>query len=281
MGENDYYILDTTNEETLYTSLSKIFDVERLYLEEYIYEITLKMQLGEIEHIDFESFINHIKNRTGRNTIKCKVDDVLIHHLTARISEPKQTDNLYNLYHSLIQQTDLSEFFRKHEIEFIKSGESLLCYHKGNLVNWEDFESSGTVAMIKRRLNNKDHCVNGYLLPGTIHKYRNVEHLNLYPEILENIMRVLKTGDYKTEWLNKKKTYCISFKAKLNEVIIDGKDSLNKKEKLTFIFECVIYYLVSRARNSEIEEDNNPVIRLNDELNVSYENIVTVQEIER
>lgn len=249
-----------------------------MFIEEYVYELTLKIAIDEIETVNFDDFIYFLKSRTGKTTIECKVDEIVIHHLTSRVSSPKLTDNLYNLYESLLQPTDISNFFKVYGIEFKKSDDSLLCFYKGELINWDDFESSGTVAMVKRRLNNKDHCINGYLLPGEIFKYSNVNSLKYYPEILDNIMSVLNINIH--DWLSKRKIYIITFKAKFRDIIIDGKDNLNVKQKLKYIFECAILYLSNKLINRELSEWENPVIRLKDELSVSSENILIVQEIE-
>ncbi len=142
-------------------------------------------------------------------------------------------------------------------------------------MNWSDFydQKEGPAArMINRRLEgNKlfspDKCVNGFLFNGDIYENGNVRHIRYYPEILENILRVVGKGAAVTEWVQRAQPFIVVFKTRIENIVFDGISNLNTKQKIFRILRYCLYYL-SKKNLDDWSQHDNPIIRLKDCLQV-------------
>ncbi|MCO7126610.1 hypothetical protein NIE88_12630 [Sporolactobacillus shoreicorticis] len=278
-------IINTLSEQTIYKSLCSIFNIDESVMKKYILDNKFRIMNQYSENakcINLKDFLNTVESKKEPSDL---FDYVTLSHLTTRISNPKNSP-LYNLDTSLLKNTDISNFFKKCGILFRSENGKIKVINDGKKVDWNEYEQSGTVQMIKHRLEylNKymDRCINGYLFNEKIYHIRDINHLNSCPEIIQNILCALNKNKYIYDWYKNAKPYILTFRANISDIIFDGTglNYLTKKQKTYRILRCVLFYLSKKYLN-RWSNDDNPMVRLKDKLNVRCEDMVNIQIIEK
>lgn len=279
-------LLNTVSEESIYNSLAEIVGINKEYIQYYImkYGIEIIKEIT-VDSIDLSEFLHFLfrYNKDLEHTLE--FDEITLSHLTTRTSII-HNQQLFNLFNALIQDTEIKEFLNNEGIVFELVGKKLKTIYNGKLVDWAiyfDGDWGSTARMVNNRLegNSKgvtDKCVNGFLFNSDIHKHRNVSHIARLPEILENILRILGCASAITKWTISAKPYVITFKADVTNTIFDEdrKHTLNNRQKKNLLIKYCLYYLSIR-RYSDWDEDDNPIIRLKDELSVPVSDILNIR----
>lgn len=281
--------LYTINEASIYKSLSELLRVKEDVIRYYILRNYFKFTIPDL--IDIKDFFNFIKNNDG---VDCKeytnicIHEVSLFHLTSRINNNvvNQKCEIYNLFDALTQKTDISMFLESNGFEFEQIDNTIQTRYLGKIIDWSQYfeGNEGPAArMINRRLKGSnivsvDKCINGFLFGGNISNNLDVSHIYYCPEIVENMLRVLNKHDLIKYWTDHSTPYIITFKSNIEDIVFDWKPNLNNKQKVFRIYRYLLYYLGSKIKNQWSENDN-PIIRLKDEINVPAGNIISFDEL--
>lgn len=282
-------LLDTTSKNTVIKSLSKILNVRQEYIDYYIIRNMFKIKKGTVKDIDLNEFFKFI-SKLAKESIEPKFDltYVTISHLSPRLSlQSIIQEPLYNLSNVLTNDTELSKYLRKVGLVFTNENKIIKVTHNDKKVDWTKYDCPTAQMIINRLEGNRvwtisDNCINGFLFNGKIYKNGNVGHIFRNPEIMENILRVLGKLDAISKFSKKSKPYIICFKVPVSDIVFDenGNHRLNNKQKNFLILRYCLYYL-SLQKSYDWSENNNPIIRLKDNLNVDINNIVAVYEVNK
>lgn len=284
-------ILNTTSQETLYSSMSERLNIDKPYIQHYImknmFRINRLSDANEIDIYDFFDTLSNISNIDYRDFNNISFDAITVAHLTTRINTDNiKQQSLYNLFDALVKKTDLSELLKENKFEFYMNTEGLQTRYKGQIINWKDYfngYNSSSAKMVNRRFFGSknvstDKCVNGFLFNGNIHNNRDVSHIYYSPEILQSICAVLKRRDIERYWEKNANRYVVIFKTDIQNAVFDNKSRLTIKQKTFRIYRYIIYYL-SKMSLYVWNENHNPIIRLKDNLNVPVSDIIDVIKI--
>ncbi|MDQ0059465.1 hypothetical protein [Paenibacillus harenae] len=177
---------------------------------------------------------------------------------------------------------------RESGITFSKSKNGIDTYLDGELVVWESMipksNEEPCIRMIMRRLQpnrffpDADKCINGFLFGGDIWENSDVRHIVVMPEFAENILRVLGKRKVIDDWRAKVKPYVITFQVPVNRIIFDGSNKLNKRNTQFRLLRYAFYYL-SKIRRDEWDQWYNPIIRLNDDLSVDANQVLSITPV--
>lgn len=279
--------LNTISLNDIYESLSEILGVSEESIRFYIVRHKFDLIDKEIHQVDLKKFFRFLQKYNNKVEISPNIESITISHLTTRISEPnKDITPLYNLFDALLLDTDLSCFLKKQGVICTEKNKKIIVNFNGEKIIWEDyFEKEPVSRMVKKRLEGYsvtgvDKCVNGFLFNGEIYKNTNVQHILRYPEILENILRVIKKHDAVYEWMKKASPYIFTFKADIRDVVFDSCDKLNNKQKSYRILKHCLIFLSEKLLN-EWNENHNPMLRLKDNLHVDLNQITNIRKIEK
>jgi hypothetical protein len=278
-------LLNTENINNIYDSLSEILEVSKESIRHYIVKNKFDIINSDVNQIDLKKFFRFLQKENNREKVIPVINSITISHLTTRISEPTKVKSpLYNLFDTLLLDTDLSRFFQDYGIIFKEENNKVVVTCDEKIINWDDY-SEPVALMVKRRLEgNKvvvvDKCVNGFLFNGPIYKNGNVNHILYYPEILENILRIVKKHYAVEVWVKKAVPYILTFKVNIKDVVFDSCDKLNNKQKTFRILKHCLIFLSEKLLN-EWDEYHNPILRLRDNLNVESNKIINIRKVEK
>lgn len=281
--------IDTTNKETVLESLSKTINIRHEYIDYYIVKNAFKIIRGTVKEIDINGFFKFL-SQVSKAKVEPKFDitHVTVSQLSPRLSLQSITQEpLYNLSNALTNDTELSRFLKNAGLVFTNDKNIVKVTHNDMKVDWKKYDCPTAQMIINRLEGNRvwtasDNCINGFLFNGKIYENLNVSHIFRNPEILENILRVLGKLNVISEYNQKSKPYIINFKVPISDIVFDenGNHKLNNKQKNFLILRYCLYYLSFKKIN-DWSENNNPIIRLKDNLNVDSSNIVSIFEVNK
>ena len=282
----DRRVLHTTSCEDIVESISNICSCSEAAINNYL-KHSRPFRNTFATDIKLNPFFTAIGIKfSGNNELfeAIKFDSCIISHLTTRTSPPDESD-IYCLIKVLSKSTDISRFLASKGITFKETGQGLITYYNGDIVDWNSFNRIYT-ARIRKRLRKRgkyiDNCINGFLFNHLFWKDANVEHIKYCPEIVTDICDVLNRQDAIREWGSISKSYALGFMADVNDIIFDKHAQFKMtKSKIYLIYKFVIYYLVQMYHGAWEPRFDNPMIRLKDNSSVGKENIVGFYEIER
>ncbi|MEG8977345.1 MULTISPECIES: hypothetical protein [Priestia] len=288
--ENLKGILLTHDHDMLYKSMGSLFSIEPIYIRHYITSNCMKIVRCNEDEINLQHFFFFVHKFTDKEIdLDMNMKGITLSHLTTRLNRDEISKvPLHNLFDALTMDTCLSKFFYERGFSFRKEKSKLKVIYGGKIIDWSHFFetfNSGAARMVSNRLegNSKgvtDKCVNGFLFGGEIHKHGDVRHIRRCPEILDNMLNVLKRTDLIEEWIEKSAPYIISFKAKIEDIIIDHDVyyKFNNKQKRFYILKACLLYL-AKSFLEQWDAYDNHIIRLKDDLNVSATDIFDVKKI--
>jgi hypothetical protein len=274
--------LFTHSRQDLLESLSDILKCSEGQIEESV----SKIEVNRPEDISLSPFFRSIGLDTEHKNLLfnfVSFDSVIMSHLSSRISEPKNKP-LFNLYETLTGETDLRSLFLKYGVSFELRDKRIVTYYRGAEVNWDNY-SCYALPRVKKRLllNNKhkDRCINGYLFNHQIWKDHRVKRLHDGPEILKDISTILGISGIIDEWERTAKLYCIGVRVKINTILFDEAKCYTFKSKIFHIYKQTLYYLKMSKNGIWSPNEDNPMIRLKDDLNLRQEDIIGYYEVDR
>lgn len=213
-----------------------------------------------------------------------KLEYIQMFHLTRRLNDTdiKLNNNLQQL---LIEESPLSDFFRKHKVTFKSSGGHIDMYYKGKLQPLDDeFRyDRGNIYYLRSRLGynkNQDYCVNGFAFRSYLEKNHYYSSLSSCPELVGNIERLLGIQEMSTDYYNNSKYYCIEYLIPMSDVIFDMVYPPETVEEKTAEFlQQAILRLYDEWRRSSFVCDDNLILRLSDDACIKPEWFVEAEEL--
>ncbi len=205
-------------------------------------------------------------------------------HLSRRLNgtDLKASNNLEKL---LLEESPLSNFFKKHKVTFESSEGHIDLYYKGELqpLDNEFRYPDGNVSYIKSRLGyfkNQDFCVNGFAFRGYLEENDYFTTLLYCPELVGNIERLLGIRGMSTDYYNNSKYYCMEYLIPMSEVIFDmGNPPKNDYEKtVEFLYQAILR-LYDEWLGSSFNCDENLILRLADDAHIKPEWFVKAEEL--
>lgn len=263
-------ILNTSSDNDLYESLDNILNVNSGDVKKFLYLNLSKFLNYHYWEIDLEAFYQEFS--LPKDFI---LDEITIHHVTTRLEEvTKENFVINNLETVLLSDNALTEFMKKHGIEF-KKEQGISVYYKGNLHQFKGYAQ----ARLRNRLSNlRDSCVNGFLFAEKMES--SYTGLTGMPEIFSDLMDSLDRTDLQYEYFDKMKCYMVTLKVSLEDFIFDDfseKSDLPEKTKL--ILQYVINYLCYKISKAQYYCFDNPIIRLPDNKSVKSSDVFSIRQI--
>lgn len=98
------------------------------------------------------------------------------------------------------------------------------------------------------------------------------------PEFAENILRVLGKRKAIDDWRVNVKPYVITFQAPISGIIFGGSNKLNRRQTQFRMLRHAFYYL-SKIRQDEWNQWHNPIIRLDDDISIDANQILSLTQV--
>lgn len=206
-------------------------------------------------------------------------------HLSRRLNGTDLKVN-QNLKQLLIEQSPLSDFFKKYEIIFKLNKDHIDMYYKGELQILDDEcrYPNGNVSYIKSRLGhytNQDYCVNGFAFRSYLEENYYFSALSWCPELVGNIESLLGINGMQSDYLEHSTYYCIEYLIPMSNVIFDlSYPPTTSYEKTIEFLRKAILRLYDEWIGSSFVCDENLVLRLDDDVNVKSEWYVAAEELQ-
>ena len=205
-------------------------------------------------------------------------------HLSRRLdgTDLKANNNLEQI---LLEDSPLSNFFKKHKITFKQGEGHINLYYNGILQSLDnEFEyDGGNTCYIKSRLGyykNQDYCVNGFAFRSYLEKNAYFSSLACCPELVGNIERLLGIQGMSADYYNNSKYYCIEYLIPMSDVIFDmGNPPETDREKTVEFLSQAILRLYDEWVGSSFICDQNLILRLSDDAYIKPEWFVKAEEL--
>lgn len=213
-----------------------------------------------------------------------KLEYIQMFHLSRRLEGTNLKVN-NNLQQLLIEESPLSDFFRKHKVTFKLSEGHIDMYYKGEvqLLDDEFRYDGGNVSYMKSRLGyfkNQDFCVNGFAFRSYLEKNQYYSCLSRCPELVDNIARLLSIQEMSTDYYNNSKYYCIEYLIPMSDVIFDmAYPPETVEEKTAEFLQQAILRLYDEWKRSSFVCDDNLILRLSDDACIKPEWFVEAEEL--
>ncbi len=222
-----------------------------------------------------------------RNFILDTIDEPLefiqMFHLSRRLNgiDLKVTRNLKQL---LLEDSPLSEFFRKYRVIFKLNVNHIDLYYKGELKlnNDELRHHDNNVCYIKSRLGyykDKDYCVNGFAFRSYLEKNPYYILLSHCPEFVDKIEQFLGIEGMGNDYRNNSKYYCIEYLIPISEVIFDMESPPETDYEKTVELLCqAVLRLYYEWLGNNMMCYENLILRLSDNAMINAEYFVNAEE---
>ena len=268
--------IDAVNHESLEKGIMKLLNVTRKELNSIYNSIYYDIEKDPWQWI--EDFIED-----------CVVDESLeyiqMYHLSRRLngSDLRSNNNLDQL---LLEETPISEFFKKYGVVFVKGNGHIDMYFNGKLQLLDDKlrYSNGNIYYVKSRLGynkNQDYCVNGFAYRENLEENCYFKSLSNCPELIGSIARLLNIDGMISDYYENSKYYCIKYLIPLSEVIFDMENPPETVRDKIIVFLnhslCKLYY---ECRDCSSLSDNNLILRLSDYAMINPEWFVSAEKID-
>lgn len=217
-------------------------------------------------------------------TLNEPLEYIQMFHLSRRLNgtDLKANNNLKQL---LLEESPLSDFFKRHNVTFEPEDGHIDLYYKGELqpLDNELKYDGGNIYYLKSRLGynkNQDYCVNGFAFRSYLEKNQYYSLLYGCPELVGNIERLLGIKGMSNDYYNNSKYYCIEYLIPMTEVIFDmGYPPETDYEKTTEFLSQAMLRLYDEWLGSSFECDENLVLRLSDDAMITPDWYVDAEEI--
>ena len=267
--------LDATTQKSLKRGVMELLNLSASEMAQMfvsIYEDTEKEPLEWIEDFLSEYGVNET------------LEYIQMFHLSRRLNgtDIKANNNLEQL---LIEESPLSDFFKKHKVTFKPNEGHIDLYYKGELHPLENECSygGGNIYYLRSRLGynkSQDYCVNGFAFRSYLEKNQYFSLLSYCPELVGNIEELLNIHEMSTDYYNHSKYYCIEYLIPMTDVIFDmGYPPETVYEKTVEFMKQAILRLYDEWRGSSFVCDDNLILRLSDDACIKPEWFVKAEEL--
>jgi len=231
---------------------------------------------GDILNRVFDEFISE-------RLIDDKIESFLFYHLSRRLKEYDESEDVLNLEELLTTENSFSRFLRGHKVEFVNEDGKLEIYYNGQHKPLDN-TSLDNVPYLRWRLGHTsriDYCINGFMLRDRIFKNNYARTLWFGPEIIQVLAKVLQNNEIQCDYLKKSVYYCYEYCIPKTKIIFDDKEELLDSEKTNYfliqILQRLYDYYVSDSRY--LFDHDNSILRLSDDVNLSNSMLVSKFEI--
>lgn len=205
-------------------------------------------------------------------------------HLSRRLNgtDLKANNNLKQL---LLEESPLSNFFKKHKVTFKLSEGHIDLYYKEKLQPLDDeFRyDDGNIYYLRSRLGYndvQDYCVNGFAFRPYLEDNHYFSPLAKCPELVDNIGRLLGISGMRNDYYDNSKYYCIEYLIPMSNVIFDMANPPETDcEKTVEFLRRAILRLYDEWRESDNIGYGNLVLRLSDDVCINSEWFVMAEEL--
>jgi len=274
-------IINTKSKEEIASSLAIYFDITEDELYQYIDYAVNKAQSNR-EPFYMDIFQNELLTIFSDLNPQRNIDEIYVYHLTRRLND--EDLSCANLKELLLKENVFSNFLKKHNVTFLERDDHpILCYcgKEDDLSDTTDID----VLYLRKRLGYnsgiKDYCFNGFAFKDLLMK--NPYTYNLYecPEFIEVLSSYLNDVSIKNDYFANSRYYCFMYKLKINEILFDIDDSLNVDDKIDYFLVQLCLRLLMYMDNNpqDLDDNDNPIIRINDNVSISSKNIIEQEEI--
>lgn len=199
-----------------------------------------------------------------------EIDELLFFHLSRRLHGTENDVSGRNLENLFTTSNALSDFLRKHQIEFVKGTQNIITFYKGREVDWEKC-CNGNSAYMKSRLGyvkeREDFCFNGFAFKDLLYKNQYARILLDGPEIIGQLVECLGCKDVVGDYVQNSSYYCFEYKIPIDRVMFDSHDGYSRPQKQRYLVHCILERLLQyRGATSTryMFDHDNPILRLDD-----------------
>lgn len=271
-------IIDTKSKEGIENSLSEYLDISKVELYGYI-DYASKMAHQKELMFDEVIFENKIADIFFDLHPDEKIEELYTYHLSRRLC---QDNSFLNLKALLLEDSPVSNFLRNFDITFKEFDSHPILFYKNIEVDLSK-DLSTEACYLKKRLgyfNEDDYCYNGFAFRDLLMRNYYASELNSCPEIINILSKYLGNKNLIREYYNNSQYYCFTYKLKISDLIFDGREGLNNEEKIDYFLtlSCLrLLYYMENKRN--LFDDDNPIVRLADNFNISASEFVSKEVI--
>lgn len=270
------YLLDTRNEEYIKKSLANILNCNEDKITGFVVKYLPRYSFANAQSISLEEFYQYFNVRIN----DIKIDYITLNHVTTRfkndIVEGKPLKPLSTI---LGENNLLTEFMKNHEIVFEKHNTRIETFYKGNMLDWNKFDSY-SVGRLKNRLwgynDKQDICVNGFLFQEEMDN--SYIFLTGIPEIIQDIVCALDREDIGYEYCKKINCYVLVCKVDINDFLFDTMSKIGNEEKKELLLKHMINFLICKFIKKESYIDNE-IVRIPDSKKILINDIISIRQI--
>lgn len=280
----DSMYIDTHTKATMEQSLCKCFYYSPTELR------TCVKHFAEYETSDYDGFLSDM-DQFIHTKAALLPDEILFFHFSRRLKGTENDITGYNLVALLTTNNPLSEYLQNKGVVFKQNkGQGHIdTYYHGVLIDWDNCIRASTVniSYMKKRLGlfagHEDYCFNGLAFHDLITKNDYAKYLYCSPEFLSNLATCLNNKSIISEYFQNSKYFCYEYKLPMNEIIFDSDSEYANDQKSYYFIRCVLLRLIEYyGTNSRyMFDDNNPILRLPDNVNMSPQYYLGREEITR
>lgn len=216
--------------------------------------------------------------------LSCLPDEILLFHFTRRLHGTEGDVEGRNLADLLTTENAFSEMMKKAELRFIKGEQHIDVLYKGKLVDWDKCYD-GNSSYMKLRLGyfkgREDYCFNGFAFKDLLYKNHYASDLFWLPEFLGQLIECLGCKDVGKYYKDNSAYYCYEYKIPLEYVMFDNHDTYSYEQKQKYLIRCTLLR-IAQYQNSDVgymSDDDNPVLRLDDNFTLPAEYFVSREEV--
>lgn len=274
--------IDTRSRATMELSICDYLGVTKVELLT-IFDIASKA--AQIEHyLDGDKLNQVINDFIDSHMPNTPIDQVLFFHLTRRLNAAQNSFVGTNLANLLTTENTMSDFLKKHDVEFSLNNGHLDLFYKGSLVSLERIYEENVPYLRSRFGYNKgreDFCFNGFLLKDLLYKNSYARELSDVPEFIGVLATFLKQRDIGTDYYENSTYYCFEYCIPIEKVLFDNDEKLSYAEKQKYLINQILHrlydYSVTEIRY--MFDHDNPVLRLADDDMMEEEYFVSSEEV--
>ncbi|MDR4943059.1 hypothetical protein RGU39_21095 [Bacillus wiedmannii] len=273
-------LINTTDSDQIYKTLSLILEIRKEYLEHYIFKNCFYLANLDVNEMDINHLFQYLSKSNLDYNNDIQFDSVAVSHLTARNNgHDIENQPLYNLFDALTKESDLSQSFSKLNIKFQRNENTINTYYRGKLIDWSDYNEVNAYRVNVRlgKTQSTDRCICGFLFNDKIFENSNISSFREIPEVALDILTLFKEQAAIDAWKQQTKTYIVTFKVPITQVNFNQQFS-DVKDKQLFIIKQCIQYLCKNKLN-QWESYHNPMVFLNEDINVNSNNILNVYKV--
>ena len=260
-------ILNTLDIDSIYSSLSAVFGLDRSYIENYISSNYWEIVENHYDEYTIESM--DISELLDIGNIKF-IDSIIMHHITPRPSEDSiWNEGICTLPRALTTTTTLSTHLRKHGFTF-NFRDNIVSISKDNeLIDITKLKTSNLFMRFGGKYSFNDFNVNGYLFVDKF-DYQSICGWFLCPEILQSLSQALDDDSIAQSYATSCRAYYVSFEVPIEQIDITG---FNANISLCRKNDIIIKYAINALAHDKVKKNyfytmNNPIIMLKRDYNV-------------